>query len=267
MAGHVKKLQHLIDLAKGLDPIRVAVADAAQRVVIETLREAHALGFVEPRLVGEPDSIAALCEDIGWEAATDWIVPANTDAVAAAKTVELVRTGEADAIMKGHIHTDALMHALLDKEHGLRIPARRVSHVFLVEVSTHPKLLGITDAAINIAPDLHAKAQILQNAISLFHLLGVETPKVAVLSAVETVNPEITSTLDAACLTLMARRGQIIGALVDGPLAFDTAISRRAAEETGISSPVAGDADILLVPDILPGPILTNNMEYLTGPV
>src|SRR3546814_903721 len=166
-----------------------------------------------------------------------------------------------------HIHTDALMHALLDKEHGLRIPARRVSHVFLVEVSTHPKLLGITDAAINIAPDLHAKAQILQNAISLFHLLGVETPKVAVLSAVETVNPEITSTLDAACLTLMARRGQIIGALVDGPLAFDNAISRRAAEEKGISSPVAGDADILLVPDLVSGNILAKNLEYLAGAV
>lgn len=264
---HAKNLQHLIDQAKALRPIRVAVADAAQGVVIETLRDAHALGFVEPRLVGEPESIAAICNDIGWKTATDWIVPASTDAIAAAKTVELVRTGEVDAVMKGHIHTDALMHALLDKEHGLRIPARRVSHVFLVEVSTHPKLLGITDAAVNIAPDLNAKAQILQNAIDLFHLLGVETPKVAVLSAVETVNPEIASTLDAACLTLMARRGQITGAMVDGPLAFDNAISRLAAEEKGITSAVAGDADILLVPDLVSGNILAKNLEYLAGAV
>jgi phosphotransacetylase len=267
MTMHAKTLQVLIDQAKGLDPIRVAVADAAQRVVIETLREAHALGFVEPRLVGDPESIAAICDDIGWKTTTDWIVPASTDALAAAKTVELVRTGEADAIMKGQIHTDALMRALLDKERGLRVPAMRVSHVFLVEVSTHPKLLGITDAAINIAPDLNAKAQILQNAIDLFHLLGVETPKVAVLSAIETVNPEIASTLDAACLTLMARRGQITGAVVDGPLAFDNAISRRAAEEKGIASPVAGDADILLVPDLVSGNILAKNLEYLAGAV
>jgi phosphotransacetylase len=267
MAAHVKDLHHLIDQAKALEPVRVAVADAAQKVVIETLRDAHALGFVEPRLVGEPEAIAAICEDLGWRPADHWIVSANTDSEAAAKAVELVRRGEADTVMKGLIHTDAFMRALLDKDRGLRVPGQRVSHVFLVEVSTHPKLLGITDAAINIAPDLNAKAQILQNAIDLFHLLGVETPKVAVLSAVETVNPEIVSTLDAACLTLMARRGQIAGAIVDGPLAFDNAISRKAAEEKGISSAVAGDADILLVPDLVSGNILAKNLEYLAGAV
>jgi phosphotransacetylase len=128
-------------------------------------------------------------------------------------------------------------------------------------------VLGITDAAINIAPDLNAKAQILQNAIGFFHLLGIDAPKVAALSAVETVNPEIASTLDAACLTLMARRGQITGAIVDGPLAFDNAISRKAAEEKGISSPVAGDADILLVPDLVSGNILAKNLEYLSGAI
>jgi len=267
MSTPAKTLQHLIDQAKALEPIRVAVADAAQRVVIETLRDAHALGFVEPRLVGEPEATAAICEEIGWKTAEHWIVPASTDAIAAAKTIDLARTGEADVVMKGHIHTDALMHALLDKDRGLRIPGRRVSHVFLTEISTYPKLLGITDAAINIAPDLNAKAQILQNAVDLFRLLGVETPKVAVLSAVETVNPEIVSTLDAACLTLMARRGQIAGAVVDGPLAFDNAISRQAAEEKGIASPVAGDADILLVPDLVSGNILAKNLEYLAGAI
>lgn len=267
MATRAPKLQHLVDQAKMLKPIRVAVVDAAQGVVIETLREAHALGLAEPRLIGDPASIAAICRDLGWTVGEHMIVPAGTDAAAATKAVEFVRAGEADAVMKGNIHTDALMHALLDKDRGLRVPGRRVSHVFLVEVSTHPKLLGITDAAINIAPDLNAKAQILQNAIDLFHLLGVETPKVAVLSAVETINPEIVSTLDAACLTLMAQRGQIAGAVVDGPLAFDNAISRRAAEEKGIASPVAGDADILLVPDLVSGNILAKNLEYLAGAV
>jgi phosphotransacetylase len=183
----------------------------------------------------------------------------------AAKAVDLVRTDAADVVMKGHIHTDALMHALLDKNRGLRVPGRRVSHIFLIEISSHPKLLGVTDAAINIAPDLSAKAQILQNAIEFFHVLQIEAPKVAVLSAVETVNPAITSTLDAACLTLMARRGQITGAVVDGPLAFDNAISRKAADEKGISSVVAGDADVLLVPDLVSGNILAKDLEYLAG--
>jgi len=262
-----RTLQHLIDQAKTLEPIRVAVADAAQSVVIETLREAHALGFVEPSLIGDRERIKAVCKDLDWKIASDWIVPAATDAVAANKVVELARAGNADAIMKGNLHTDVLMHALLDKKNGLRVPAQRVSHVFITQVSTHPKLLGITDAAINIAPDLNAKAQILQNAVDLFHLLGVERPKVAVLSAIETVNPDIASTLDAACLTLMARRGQITGAIVDGPLAFDNAISRKAAEEKGITSQVAGDADILLVPDLVSGNILAKNLEYLAGAV
>lgn len=260
-------LQQLVDAVKSLTPIRVAVVDAAQAVVIETLQEAHTLGIVEPRLVGNAESIVALCEAQGWKVNADWIIPATTDAASAAKAVELARTGQVDAIMKGNVHTDVLMHALLDKEHGLRVPGRRVSHIFVVEVLTYPKLLGITDAAINIAPDLNAKAQILRNAVELFQLLGIERPKVAVLSAVETVNPEIASTVDAACLTLMAQRGQIVGATVEGPLAFDNAISRRAADEKGIVSGVAGDADILLVPDLISGNILAKNLEYLANAV
>ena len=267
MAGQALHLQRLIDQAGAMEPIRVAVVDAAQGVVIDTLREAHALGFVEPLLVGEPKATATICEERDWKAGKDWIVPATGDAAAAAKAVALVRAGKADAIMKGNIHTDELMHALLNKERGLRVPGRRVSHVFLADVSSHPKLLAITDAAINISPDLGAKAQILQNAVDLCRLLGVEMPRVAVLSAVETVNPEISSTLDAACLSLMSRRGQITDAIVDGPLAFDNAISRRAASEKGIASPVAGEADILLVPDLVSGNILAKNLEYLAGAV
>jgi phosphotransacetylase len=193
------------------------------------------------------------------------IIEAKSDAAAAAAGVRLVREGKVDVLMKGLIHTDALMHALLDAEHGLRVPGRRVSHAFLCDIPSYSKLLIITDAAINIAPDLNAKAQILQNAIDLSHMLGIERPKVAVLSAVETVNPAISSTLDAACLTLMAQRGQITGAVVEGPLALDNAISLRAAKEKGITSKVAGDCDILLVPDLVSGNILAKNLEYLAN--
>jgi phosphotransacetylase len=265
MSAPTTKLADIIDRARQLEPVRVAIVDAAQRAVVESLREAHEIGLGEPRLIGDPQAIKQACEEISWNVPGDWIVAADTDTAMAVKAIELVRTGAADVVMKGHIHTDALMHALLDKERGLRMPGRRVSHVFLIELSSHPKLLGVTDAAINIAPDLNAKAEILRNAIEFFHLLGNGTPKVAMLSAIETVNPAIASTLDAACLTLMARRGQIAGAIVDGPLAFDNAISRRAADEKGISSPVAGDADILLVPDLVSGNVLAKDLVYLAS--
>ncbi len=267
MATHLGTLKDLIDQAQKLEPIRVAVVDAAQGLVIETLREAHELGIVEPHLIGDAAAIEKTCLEFGWPVRESWLVPAPNDPAAAAKAVELVRDGRADAIMKGNIHTDVLMRELLRKESGLRLPERRVSHVFITDIPAYPKLLGITDAAINIAPDLSAKEQILRNAVELFHLIGVEKPKVAVLSAVETVTPAISSTLDAACLTLMARRGQIGGAAVDGPLAFDNAISARAASEKEIVSDVAGEADLVLVPDLVSGNILAKNLEYLAGAV
>ena len=265
MAEPSCSLRDLVERARQCGSIRVAVADAAQEVVVATLREAEALGLVEPRLVGDPAAIAEACQAENWNVKSDWITAAATDVEAAAKAVELVRTGAADVVMKGHVHTDVLMHALLAEGRGLRDPGRRVSHLFVVEVPSYAKLLGITDAAINIAPDLTAKAQIIQNAVEVFALLGIERPKVAVLSAVETVNPAITSTMDAACLALMARRGQIIGAVVDGPLAFDNAISAEAAKEKGIVSDVAGDTDIVLVPDLVSGNILAKNLEYLAA--
>ncbi len=267
MMAQLRHLKPVVDRARALDPIRVAVVGAEQQVVIETLREACELGFVEPRLIGQAEALAAASDAVGWRPRPEWVVPANSAEAAASIAVEMVRGGTVDTIMKGNIHTDALMHALLDPENGLRVAGRRVSHMFLVDVPARTKLLGITDAAINIAPDLVGKAQILQNAIDVFHVLGVETPKVAVLSAVETVTPSIVSTLDAACLTLMARRGQITGAVVDGPLAFDNAISLKAAQEKGITSSVAGDADILLVPDLVSGNILAKTLEYLAGAV
>lgn len=267
MMAEARKLGALVEEARRLGPIRVAVVDAAQGLVIETLREAHGLGFAEPLLVGDPAAIREAARELGWTLDERWLVPAPSDTAAAATAAALIREGKADAIMKGNVHTDVLMRALLDKERGLRVPGSRVSHLFVADVPRHPKLLGITDAAINIAPDLSAKAEILRNAVELFHLLGVERPRVAVLSAVETVNPAIPSTIDAAALTLMARRGQIAGALVDGPLAFDNAISPEAAAEKGIVSEVAGEADIVLVPDLVSGNILAKNLELLAGAV
>jgi len=260
-------LTALVERARNADSVRVAVADAAQAVVLETLREAANLGIVIPRLIGEADKITALCKAAGWVPRPDWIVPSGPDAEAAAKAVRMVHDGQADVVMKGNLHTDIFMRALLDADTGLRLPGHRVSHTFVVEVPGQDRLIGITDAAINIAPDLTAKAQICQNAVDLFHRLGVAEPRVAVLSAVETVTPSITSTLDAASLTLMARRGQITGALVDGPLAFDNAVSLRAVAEKGIISDVAGRADILLVPDLVSGNVLAKALEYLGGAV
>jgi phosphate acetyltransferase len=256
-------LSDLAELASDLRPIRVAVVSAAQDAVLETLRMALEDSLVEPRLIGDPDALRAAASAISWDLDEAWITPADGDQAAAALGVRLVHEGEVDALMKGYVHTDTLMHALLDKKTGLRLPGRRVSHVFVTDIPAYPKLLSITDAAVNITPDLGAKAQIVQNAVEVAHMLGIARPKVAALSAVETVNPAITSTLDAAALAIMARRGQIADCVLDGPLAFDNAISARAAREKGIASEVAGDADIVLVPDLVSGNILAKNLEYL----
>jgi len=267
MTAHPQRLQHLIDRASGQRPVRVAVVDAAQAVVLETLRDAALAGLAEPRLIGDRAATLRLCAAMAWTPHPDWIIEAGSDAEAAAIAVRMARAGEADLVMKGNIHTDVLLRAVLDSTAGLRVTGRRCSHVFLVDIPEHDRLVGITDAAINIAPDLAAKSEICQNAVDLFHTLGVAEPRVAALSAVETVTGSISSTLDAACLTLMARRGQITGAQVDGPLAFDNAISKSAANEKGILSDVAGRADILLVPDLVSGNILAKALEYLGGAV
>lgn len=261
------KLRDLINRSRGSDPIRVAVVNAAQGVVLDTLSEAVELGIIEPTLIGESKAIRELAASAGIRDTTERIIDVKGDAAAAAAGVSLIRDGKADVLMKGLIHTDVFLRAVLDSEHGLRLPGRRVSHAFLCDIPSYSKFLVITDAAINIAPNLNAKAQILQNAIELCQLLGIETPKAAVLSAVETVNPEIPSTLDAAALTMMAQRGQIHGAIVDGPLAFDNAISLMAATEKGIASKVAGQSDILLTPDLVSGNVLAKTLEYLAGAV
>lgn len=245
-----------------LDDIPVAVVDAGQKEVLEAACAARAQSIVEPILLGNAQQIRALLtgleQDTG-NCPSFRIVDVPSSEAAAAEAVQMVERGEAAAIMKGHIHSDAFLHPILAK---LRTD-RRLSHIFVAELESYHKPLLITDAAINISPDLLSKAAILQNAIDLARILGVEQPKAAALSAVETVNPAIASTVDAACLAKMAERGQIQHAIVDGPLAFDNAISAHSAEVKGIHSPVAGEVDILLVPDLVSGNILAKDLEYL----
>ncbi len=190
------------------------------------------------------------------------VIPTEHSHAAAEKAVAMARAGEVDAVMKGSLHTDELMHAVVAPYVGLTTE-RRMSHVFVMDVPTYPRPLFITDAALNIYPTLEEKRDIVQNAIDLAHVLGIQIPKVAILSAIETVNPKIHSTLEAAALCKMADRGQITGGVVDGPLAFDNAISREAARTKGIISPVAGQADILVVPDLESGNMLAKQLEYL----
>ena len=258
-------LATLITRARAKGPVRVAVADAAQRVLLETMARAAGEGLAVPHLVGPRAEIEPLARDAGLAIDALCLHDSGPDAEAAARAVQLVHEGKADVVMKGNLHTDTFMRVLLDAETGLRLPGRRVSHLFVLEVPGHERLIGVTDAAVNIAPDLAAKAQICQNAIDAFRAIGVAEPRVAVLSAVETVTPGVVSTLDAAALTLMARRGQIAGAKVDGPLAFDNAVSPRAVAEKAIVSEVAGHADILLVPDLVTGNVLAKALEYLGG--
>tara|TARA_B100000965_G_scaffold406790_1_gene448642 strand:+ start:26452 stop:27453 length:1002 start_codon:yes stop_codon:yes gene_type:complete len=265
MVSQAATLEDLVARAANHAPIRVAVIAADQGLVLKSVAQAKAAGLIEPHLIGDPEAIISCAKDADVDIDRAAIIAAKGEVAAARAGVDLVRSGKAEAIMKGRIHTDVLMRALLDPDRGLKLAGRRVSHVFMVDIPAYPKLLAITDAAINISPDLNAKAQILENAISLLRLLGTATPKAAVLSAIETVNPAIASTLDAASLAVMARRGQIAGAVVDGPLAFDNAISAEAAHEKGIISEVAGDADILLVPDLVSGNILAKNLVYLAN--
>ncbi len=254
-------LRAFIDRAQQFPPIHVAVVNAEEAHVLQGMMEARDAGLIEPILIGDIAAIDALCKEMGFDAKDLRLIEARTEEQAAEAGVALVQKEEASALAKGWIHTDALMHPVLET---LRV-GQRVSHVFVAEVPSYSKLLFITDAAINISPDLGIKAAILQNAIDLARLLGVETPKAAALSAVEVVKPAIRSTLDAACLSKMAERGQIRHAVVDGPLAFDNAISAEAAHIKHIRSPVSGEVDILLAPDLNAANILAKDLEYLAG--
>ena len=226
--------------------------------------EAAKRGLIDPVLVGPEDRIRAVAEAEGVDLSPYRIVAAEHSHAAAQQAVAMARAGEVESLMKGSLHTDELMGAVVASATGLRTD-RRVSHVFVMDVPAYPRLLLVTDAAINIAPSARDKVHILQNAIDLAPVLGIDPPRVAILAAVETVNPDMQATVDAAMLCKMADRGQITGGIVDGPLAFDNAVSEEAAKTKKIVSPVAGRADILLLPDLEAGNMVAKQLQYLAG--
>ncbi|MBZ0222473.1 MAG: bifunctional enoyl-CoA hydratase/phosphate acetyltransferase [Dokdonella sp.] len=254
--------ERLLRAAQTLPAIRVAVAHPCHVEALKAVIVARDEGLIVPVLVGPRARIDVLAAQGGIDLAGIERVDTEHSHASADAAVLLARQGKVAAVMKGSLHTDELLHAVLDRDNGLRT-ARRLSHAFLMDVPRYPRPLLITDAAVNIAPTLAEKADILQNAIDLMRKLGYEAPRVAILSAVETVNPAIPSTIEAAALCKMVDRGQISGGIVDGPLAFDNAVSEEAARIKGIASPVAGRADVLLVPDLEAGNMLYKQLVYL----
>jgi phosphate acetyltransferase len=257
-----EKYERLVAATKGLQALTTAVAHPCDETSLRGALEASEAGMITPILVGPRDKILTVAKSHDLKLQGIEIVDVPHSQAAADKAVEIVRSGGANLLMKGSLHSDELLGAVAKRDTGLRT-ARRISHVFVMDVPTHPLTLFITDAAVNIAPDLNAKRDIVQNAIDLYAGLGLGTPKVAILSAVETINPNIPSTLDAAALCKMADRGQITGGELDGPLAFDNAINPEAARIKGIKSAVAGWAEILVVPDLEAGNMLAKNLTYL----
>jgi phosphate acetyltransferase len=254
----------LFRACESLAPVRCAVIHPCDRDSLLGPVQAAERRLIEPVLVGPEDRIREVARAEGIDLRTYRIVPTEHSHASAARGVELARAGEVEALMKGSLHTDELLGAVVPSATGLRT-CRRISHVFVMDVPTYSRPLLISDAAINIAPDLEAKADIVQNAVDLAHVLGSAAPKVAILAAVETVNPKMPSTLEAAALCKMAERGQITGGVLDGPLAFDNAISKQAARTKKIASIVAGEADILIVPDLEAGNMLAKQLVYLAG--
>jgi phosphate acetyltransferase len=257
-----EKYEALIAMCRALTPVRTAIVHPCDQSTLQATIEAAQTKIIRPILVGPTAKIRAAAASAGLEIGAFPLIDTPHSHAAAAKAVELVRAGEADMLMKGSLHTDELMTEVVRTDTGIRTE-RRISHIFIMDVPTYPKPLFITDAAVNILPNLEEKADITRNAIDLCHAFGIVQPKVAILSAVETISSKIPSTLEAASLCKMAERGQIAGAILDGPLAFDNAISRDAAAIKQIVSPVAGDADILLVPDLEAGNMLVKALSFL----
>ncbi|MBK6289843.1 MAG: phosphate acetyltransferase [Gammaproteobacteria bacterium] len=258
------KYENLLKRCHKLAPIPTAVAYPCEETALAGAVEAGGAGLIIPILVGPAATIRALARKKRIELGTIEVVDAADSRESAAMAVQLVREGRAELLMKGSLHTDELLGAVVAREKGLRT-GRRLSHVFIMDIPTYHKVLMVTDAAINIAPTLEDKLDICQNALDLAIVLGVEKPKVAILAAVETVNSKMPATLDAAALCKMAERGQITGGMLDGPMAFDNAISKEAAKIKGIRSEVAGDPDILLAPDLEAGNILAKQLTFLAN--
>jgi phosphotransacetylase len=258
------KYERLLARCRSLEPIATAVVHPCEASALAGACEAADKGIIVPIFVGPTEKIATTAKAAKIDISRFQIVDTPHSEASAAKAVELVREGQAELLMKGSLHTDELMGAVVSKERGLRT-GRRISHVFVMDVPTYHKVLIVTDGAINIAPTLEDKLDICQNAIDLAISLGIERPKVAILAAVETVTSKMPATIDAAALCKMADRGQIKNAVLDGPMAFDNAISRKAAKTKGIRSEVAGDPDILLAPDLEAGNILAKQLTFLAN--
>ena len=258
------RYEQLMARCKGLPPTPTAVAYPCDQSSLEGALEAAKLGLIAPILVGPADTIKSVAAKNRLDLAGCEIIDAPDSETAAARAVEQVRLGRAEALMKGSLHTDELMGAVVKRETGLRT-ARRISHCFVMDVPGHDTPLIITDAAVNVAPTLEDKVDIVQNAIDLAHALGAPEVRVAIVSAMETVNPKVPSTLDAAALCKMADRKQITGAILDGPLALDNAISLEAAQVKKIDSPVAGRANVLIAPDLEAGNMLAKSLTFLAG--
>jgi phosphotransacetylase len=258
------KYERLLERCQALEPVPTAVAHPCEETALAGALEAGLKGLIVPILVGPAAKIEEIARRTPLPLGGARIVDAPHSHAAAAKAVELVRNGEAELLMKGSLHTDELLGAVVARDTGLRT-GRRISHVFIMDVPTYHKVLIVTDAAINIAPTLEDKVDICQNAIDLVVSLGNRKPKVAILAAVETVTSKMPATIDAAALCKMADRGQITNAVLDGPLAFDNAISKEAARTKGITSEVAGDPDILLTPDLESGNILAKQLTFLAN--
>jgi phosphate acetyltransferase len=257
-----ERYEQLIASAQKQAAVKVAVAHPCDESSMRGVAEAMRLRLIEPILVGPVGRMRRAADEVGLDIAGVELVDAEHSHAAAEKAVELVRAGRVEALMKGSLHTDELMGAVVSKTNGIRTE-RRISHCFIMDVPGHPDPLIITDAAVNIAPDLDAKVDIIQNAVDLAHAVGAGQVRVAILSAMETVTSKVPSTIEAAALCKMAERGQITGAVLDGPLALDNAISPEAAAIKKIASPVAGRANILVVPDLEAGNMLAKSLSFL----
>jgi phosphotransacetylase len=264
MTSGTGKYERLLERCERLDPVPTAVAHPCEETALAGAIEAAQKRLIKPILVGPVGKIQAIANESGLQLGELEVVDTPHSQASAAKAVALIREGRAELLMKGSLHTDELLGAVVARETGLRT-ARRISHAFIMDVPSYHKVLIVTDAAINIAPALEDKADICQNAIDLAISLGLAHPKIAILAAVETVTSKMPATIDAAALCKMADRGQITGGILDGPLAFDNAISKQAAQTKGIHSSVAGDPDILLVPDLEAGNMLAKQLTFLAA--
>lgn len=260
----LKSLNDIVDLAKEKETRRLVVASAADKNVLEAVKNAFIEGIIIPVLVGNRIDIERISKEIGFDLSTIDIYDENDPAKASVKAVSLINEGKADILMKGLVSTAPLLKAVLNKESGLRKGAT-LSHFALIESPYYHKLFGVTDAAMNIAPEFNEKINIVNNSVEVFHRLGINNPKVAIIGPLEVVNPKIESTTHAAMLTVMNYRGQIKGCTIDGPFAIDNAVSKKAAHHKGVVSDVAGDADILVAPELNSGNILYKTLMFMGG--